>query len=143
MTNFTPWSALAGGALIGLAAVLLLALNGRVAGISGIAGGLWFAPRAERAWRWMFLAGLMLGAGLWALLSPTPAEPRQGFPWPLLLLGGLLVGYGTSMCGGCTSGHGVCGIARWSARSLAATGVFMVAAVATTFVVRHVLAAAP
>lgn len=142
MTNFTPWSALAGGALIGLAAVLLLALNGRVAGISGIAGGLWFAPRAERAWRWCFLAGLMVGAGLWALLSPQPAEPRQGFPLSLLLLGGLLVGYGTSMCGGCTSGHGVCGLARLSPRSLAATGMFMLTAVATTYAVRHLLALA-
>lgn len=139
MHHFTPWTALAGGALIGLAAVLLLWWNGRIAGISGIAGRLWFAPRGDRAWRWLFLLGLMFGAGLWALLSPTPVAPRQGFPVSLLLLAGLLVGYGTSMAGGCTSGHGVCGIARLSARSLVATGVFMAAAVATTYLVRHVL----
>ena len=138
--DFTPGSALAGGALIGLAAVLLLWLNGRIAGISGIAGGLWFAPRSERSWRWLFLAGLMLGAGLWAVLAPQP--PRQGFPVSLLLLAGLLVGYGTSMCGGCTSGHGVCGLARLSPRSLAATGMFMLTAAATTYVVRHLLALA-
>ena len=139
MNEFTPWTALAGGALIGLAAVLLLGLNGRIAGISGVAGRLWFAPRGDRAWRWLFLVGLMLGAGLWALVSPTPMAPRQGFPVSLLLLAGLLVGYGTSMAGGCTSGHGVCGIARFSARSLAATGMFMLMAVITTYLVRHVL----
>jgi uncharacterized membrane protein YedE/YeeE len=142
MTHFTPWAALTGGALIGLAAVLLLWFNGRIAGISGIAGGLWFAPRGDRAWRWLFLLGLMLGAGLWALLSPTPLAPRRGFPVSLLLLAGLLVGYGTSLAGGCTSGHGVCGMARLSPRSLAATGVFMLTAVATTYVVRHWLAVA-
>ncbi len=142
MSSFTPWSALAGGALIGLAAVLLMGFNGRVAGISGIAGGLWFASRGERLWRWLFIAGLMLGAGLWALLAPQPPEPRQGFPVTLLLLAGLLVGYGTSMSGGCTSGHGVCGIARLSPRSLAATGMFMLTAVATTWLVRHLLALA-
>ena len=139
MTSFTPGSALAGGVLIGLAAVLLLWLNGRIAGISGIAGGLWFAPRGERAWRWLFLAGLMLGAGLWAWLAPQPPVPRQGFPVSLLLLAGLLVGYGTALGGGCTSGHGVCGLARLAPRSLAATGMFMLAAIATTGLVRHLL----
>jgi len=139
MSSFTPWSALAGGALIGLAAVLLLWCNGRIAGVSGIAGGLWFARPGERAWRWLFLVGLLLGAGLWALLSPTPVTPRRGFPVSLLLLAGLLVGYGTSMSGGCTSGHGVCGLARLSPRSLAATAVFMLAGAATTYVVRHLL----
>lgn len=142
MDSFTPWSALAGGALIGLAAVLLLWCNGRIAGVSGIAGGLWFAPRGEHAWRWLFLLGLVLGAGLWALLSPTPVVPRQGFPLSLLLLAGLLVGYGTSMSGGCTSGHGVCGIARLSTRSIAATLVFMITGAATTYVVRHLLGVA-
>lgn len=140
MTSFAPWSALAGGALIGLAAVLLLWCNGRIAGISGIAGGLWFAPRGERAWRWLFLVGLLLGAGAWALLAPAATLPRQGFPASLLLLAGLLVGYGTSLGGGCTSGHGVCGLARLSPRSLVATGVFMTSAIATSYVVRHLLA---
>ena len=141
MTSFTPWSALAGGALIGLAAVLLLGLNGRIAGISSIIAGLWFSARGERAWRLLFIAGLIAGAGLWALLAPAASEPRRGFPVPLLLLAGLLVGYGTSMSGGCTSGHGVCGVARLSLRSLVATAVFLATAVATTFVVRHMLAA--
>lgn len=139
MSSFTPWSALAGGALIGLAAVLLLWCNGRIAGISGIAGGLWFAPHGERAWRWLFLVGLALGAGAWALLAPAAPPPRQGFPLSLLLLAGLLVGYGTSLGGGCTSGHGVCGLARLSPRSLVATAVFMASAAATTYVVRHLL----
>lgn len=140
MTNFTPWSALLGGILIGAAAVLLLWLNGRIAGVSGIAGGLWFARPGERAWRLLFLGGLLLGAALWAAFGTGPALPaRSGFPVPLLLIAGLLVGYGTSMAGGCTSGHGVCGLARLSPRSLAAVGVFLAVALVTTYVSRHVL----
>jgi uncharacterized membrane protein YedE/YeeE len=139
MTNFTPFSALAGGALIGLAAVLLLRLNGRIAGVSGIAGSLWFSVRGERAWRLMFLAGLILGTGIWFLISGQGASPRPQFPVTLLVLSGLLVGYGTSLGGGCTSGHGVCGLARLSLRSLVATVVFLSVGMATTFVVRHVL----
>lgn len=141
MTTFTPWSALAGGMLIGLAAVLLLWLSGRIAGISGIAGGLWFAARGERAWRMSFLVGLVGGTTLWALLAPTSPQPRSGFPVSLLLLAGLLVGYGTAMSGGCTSGHGVCGLAWLSARSLVATAVFLLMGIATTYVVRHLLQA--
>lgn len=140
MTNFTPWSALLGGVLIGAAAVLLLWLNGRVAGVSGIAGGLWGARAGERAWRLCFLAGLLGGAALWATFGSGPALPaRSGFPVPLLVIAGLLVGYGTSMANGCTSGHGVCGLARLSPRSLAAVGVFLAVALATTFVTRHLL----
>jgi uncharacterized membrane protein YedE/YeeE len=139
MTEFTPWSALAGGMLIGLAAVLLLWLNGRVAGVSGIAGGLWFALRGERTWRVLFLFGLVTGTALWALWAPSAPQARSGFPVPLLLLAGLLVGYGTSLAGGCTSGHGVCGMARLSVRSLAATAVFLVAGIVTTYVVRHLV----
>lgn len=142
MTAFTPWSALAGGMLIGLAAVLLLWLNGRVAGISGIAGGLWFALRGERVWRVLFLGGLIAGTALWALLAPAAPQPRSGFPVSLLVLAGLLTGYGTSMSGGCTSGHGVCGLARLSVRSLVATALFLVTGIATTYVVRHLLHAA-
>jgi uncharacterized membrane protein YedE/YeeE len=142
MTAFTPWSALAGGMLIGLAAVLLLWLNGRVAGISGIAGGLWFAGRGERIWRVLFLVGLIAGTALWALLAPAAPPPRSGFPVSLLVLAGLLTGYGTSMSGGCTSGHGVCGLARLSVRSLVATALFLVTGIATTYVVRHLLHAA-
>ncbi len=139
MTPFTPWPALAGGALIGLAAVLLLWLNGRIAGISGIAGGLWFSAAGERAWRLRFVGGLIVGCVAWIAYSGQPAPLRSGFPTGLLVLAGLLVGYGTSLAGGCTSGHGVCGLARFSVRSLVATAVFLGVAIATTFVVRHVL----
>ncbi|HUN94348.1 MAG TPA: YeeE/YedE thiosulfate transporter family protein [Burkholderiaceae bacterium] len=138
MTQFTPWSALAGGALIGLAAVALLAADGRIAGVSGIAAGLWGAPRGDRAWRWLFNLGLVVGAGAWTLggLASVPVA-RPEFPAPLLVVAGLLVGYGTSLAGGCTSGHGVCGLARFSSRSLVATLVFLGVAMLTTFIVRH------
>lgn len=138
MNNFTPFSALGGGLLIGASAVLLLGLVGRIAGISGIAGGLWFSSGAERAWRLAFIAGLLLGTGLWiSAYAPAP-EPRLQFPVGLLVASGLLVGYGTSLSGGCTSGHGVCGLARLSLRSLVATGVFLGVGIATAVVVRHV-----
>jgi uncharacterized membrane protein YedE/YeeE len=139
MSHFTPWTALAGGALIGLAAVLLLWLNGRIAGVSGIAGGLWFSASGDRAWRVLFLAGLVVGAGTWVAFGGSPAPHREGFPKSLLVIAGLLVGYGTSLSNGCTSGHGVCGVARLALRSLVATAVFLVVAIVTTFVVRHVL----
>ncbi len=139
MTHFTPLSALLGGVLIALAAVLLLALNGRIAGVSGVAGGLWFSPRSELGWRLLFLLGLVLGTALQVLVSGQVPLPRVGFPTLAVVLAGLLVGYGTALSGGCTSGHGVCGLARYSLRSLAATLTFLVVGVATTFVVRHVL----
>ena len=139
MTHFTPWTALAGGTLIGLAAVLLFWLNGRIAGVSGIAGGLWFSSPGDRVWRVLFLVGLMVGAGAWVAYNGHAPVPRPGFPIGLLLLAGLLAGYGTSLSHGCTSGHGVCGVARGSVRSLVATGVFLAVAIVTTFVVRHLL----
>jgi uncharacterized membrane protein YedE/YeeE len=139
MLQFTPWSALGGGLLIGLSAVVLLALDGRIAGVSGIAGGLWFSSAGDRLWRVAFLAGLVGGAALWALAGGALPSPRAHFPAALLVLAGLLVGYGTALGGGCTSGHGVCGLARGSPRSLAATATFVAVAVASTFVVRHVL----
>ena len=142
MENFTPISALVGGLLIGLAAAGLLALNGRITGVSGITAGLVSrlsqAPGGRR-WRAAFLIGLMAGTGAYAAVSGTFALPRQGFaPW-LLVVSGLLVGYGTSLAGGCTSGHGVCGLARLSVRSLVATVVFLGVGIATTFVTRHLL----
>lgn len=148
MTHFTPWTALAGGIFIGLAAVLLLWLNGRVAGVSGIAAGLWWGEGGDRAWRVLFLLGLMVGSGASVALGGAQAFSgaqslgatplgRSGFPVPLLVIGGLLVGYGTALSGGCTSGHGVCGMARLSPRSITATAVFLVVAIVTTFVVRH------
>ncbi|MGY4829730.1 YeeE/YedE family protein [Sphaerotilaceae bacterium SBD11-9] len=123
-----------GGLLIGAAAVLLLALNGRVAGVIGITAGAMF-ERAS-AWRWAFLAGLVIGAGAFAAVHAVPA-PRTGVtPW-LLVIAGLLVGYGTSLSNGCTSGHGVCGLARLSLRSLMATVVFVAVAMLTTYLLRH------
>ncbi|KAF1046281.1 YeeE/YedE family protein [Xylophilus sp.] len=138
MHHFTPWTALAGGLLIGAAAVLLLFFNGRIAGISGIAGRIATAARGDRAWRWAFVAGLLAGAGVWAACGgATPV--REGFPRGVLVAAGLLVGYGTALSNGCTSGHGVCGMARLSRRSIAATATFLAVAVATTFVARHLL----
>lgn len=139
MSHFTPVTALLGGVFIALSAVLLLAFNGRVAGVSGIAGGLWFSAPGERTWRGLFLAGLVLGTALQVLLGSHVPVPRAGVPAGALVLAGGLVGYGTSLSGGCTSGHGVCGLARFSLRSLAATLVFLSVAVATTFIARHVL----
>ena len=138
MTEFTPVQSLAGGLLIGAAAALLLLANGRVAGISGIAGGSLGAERGDRLWRFLFLLGLPLGA---LALSPVGFGGAVTLPAsPLLLLaGGLLVGYGTQLGSGCTSGHGVCGIARGSKRSLAATATFMASGALTVFVLRHVV----
>lgn len=139
MENFTPISALIGGGLIGLAAALLLRFNGRIAGISGIIGGLVDADRDERVWRAAFLVGLVLGPlgySFWAGKMP-PIEISSDLL--MLIVGGLLVGFGTRLGGGCTSGHGVCGISRLSVRSIVATCVFMAVAVVTLYVTRHIL----
>jgi uncharacterized membrane protein YedE/YeeE len=133
---------LLGGAAIGASAVLLMASLGRIAGISGIAGGLLTgAPRGDRGWRLAFVAGL-LAAPLLALLllRGETGIGAAAVSWPWMAAAGLLVGFGTRLGGGCTSGHGVCGIARLSPRSLLATAVFMASGIATVFVVRHVLA---
>lgn len=134
-TDFTPVSALVGGALIGLAATLLLWSLGRVAGISGIVNTA-LEQHGGRGWRLAFLLGLVAAAGAWFALSG--AQPRSGFPLPWLLAGGLLVGFGTRIGSGCTSGHGICGLARLSKRSLAAVATFMCAGAATVYVLRHV-----
>jgi uncharacterized membrane protein YedE/YeeE len=139
-TEFTASASLLGGALIGLSATLLLWFNGRIAGISGIAWNALRERGAERAWRGIFLLGLVAGAGSWFAFAPGVAAPRQGFPLPLLLAGALLVGIGTRLGSGCTSGHGICGLARLSPRSLAAVATFMAVAMLTTTVVRHVIA---
>ena len=131
-------AALAGGVLIGLAATLLLWLNGRIAGISGIVGGVLLPQRGEVAWRLAFLLGLVGAGAAWLWWVPGAYAPRQGFPPALLVATGLLVGFGTRMGNGCTSGHGVCGLGRLSPRSLAAVLVFMATAIATTYIVRHV-----
>lgn len=139
MYHFTPLSALLGGLLIGLASALLLLCHGRIAGIAGILGGA-FSPRAAgSAWRWMFLLGMVAGAAGHAALAGASADAaRSGIPWPLLVLAGLLTGVGTAMANGCTSGHGVCGVGRLSARSLVATLTFLLVAMVTTYGVRHV-----
>lgn len=139
-THFTPWSALAGGVLIGLAAAALVLLNGRIAGISGIVGGLLRPTRAEAGWRIAFVLGLLAAPLLWRLYSPLP-EIRVHAGTGLLAVAGLLVGLGTRYGAGCTSGHGVCGLSRLSPRSLAATAAFMAAGFATVFVARHLLGA--
>lgn len=139
MTEFTPVSALVGGLLIGLAASLLLWLNGRIAGISSVLGRLLLWRAGDRVWRGLFLLGLLLGAGAWAALGDAAQPPRSGMPLPLLLAAGLLTGYGTSLANGCTSGHGVCGLARFSLRSLVATATFLGVAIVTVWLTRHVL----
>lgn len=134
---FTPWASLAGGILIGLAAAVLVLCNGRIAGISGIVGSLLGRlARDERGWRLAFLAGMGSAVAAWRLAAPLPEARLDGSPW-MLAAAGLLVGLGTRYASGCTSGHGVCGLARGSVRSLAATGLFMAAAFATVFIVRH------
>ena len=133
---FTPWSSLAGGALIGLAAAMLALLNGRIAGISGVLGGLLKPVRGDIGWRVAFVAGL-LSAPLLYLLGGMELRPQIDAGYAALVLAGLLVGVGTRYGSGCTSGHGVCGLARLSPRSGVATAGFMAAGFATVFMIRH------
>lgn len=141
MENFTPISAAIGGALIGLAAAMLWLGIGRIAGVSGILGNVW-APGAkpsDRVWRLAFLAGLVAAPGLWHLAGgPLPSLTLPSSPVPIVAAG-LLVGIGTRLGGGCTSGHGVCGLARLSRRSIVATALFMGTAIVTVFVTRHIV----
>lgn len=134
--HFTPWTSLAGGILIGCAAALLFLSSGRIAGISGIAGGLLTPRRADIAWRIAFLLGLLLAPVAFRLFGRLPF-PRIDAGFGTLLTAGLLVGLGTSYGSGCTSGHGVCGLSRLSPRSLVATMAFMAAGMVTVFLVRH------
>jgi uncharacterized protein len=137
IVNFTPVPALAGGILIGLASVWLLAANGRIAGISGILHGLFAQPPGERPWRVWFIAGLIAAGVLWRLFVPV-SDPQLNLGW--MALAGVLVGFGTRIGGGCTSGHGICGLGRLSLRSVAAVFIFMVCGMIATFVMRHVFA---
>jgi uncharacterized membrane protein YedE/YeeE len=132
------WPSLAGGALIGLSAALLLA-DGGIAGISGIAGGLLGRPDQDTAWRVAFLVGLVAGPMFFLMLAGHLPVVRVPVALPVLAVAGLLVGFGTRLGSGCTSGHGVCGLARFSSRSIAAVAVFVAAVMATVFVVRHVI----
>ena len=141
MANFTPISAAVGGALIGLAAVLLMMLNGRIAGITGVFARLIDPAGSDRVWRATFIAGLIaapLSAILLGLTLPLPHMPSS---LTVTAAAGLLVGFGTRLSNGCTSGHGVCGIARLSPRSIAATAIFMAAAIVVVALTRHVFGA--
>jgi hypothetical protein len=136
--HFTPWASLAGGILIGISAAIFILFNGRVAGISGILGGLLHPVKKDILWRVAFLAGLVLAPLLYRLFAPLP-ETSVAADAVTLIAAGLLVGIGTRYGAGCTSGHGVCGISRLSPRSLVATACFMGAGFVTVFIVRHLI----
>ncbi len=147
-SQFTPWTALAGGGLIGLAAGLLVTGLGRIAGITGIFAGLLQPREPGNGWRWAFVGGLMLSPWLARGIGGDlpvfpPVQAGQPLQWLVLLLAGVLAGYGTRMANGCTSGHGVCGLARLSPRSLAAVLAFMGSGMATVALLRHGLGVAP
>jgi hypothetical protein len=137
-SHFTPWTSLAGGMLIGAAAAMLVLLSGRIAGISGIVGGLIALRRGDIAWRLAFVIGLLAAPAAMALIG-RPLAPRIDAGLGMLLVAGLLVGLGTRYGSGCTSGHGVCGLSRLSPRSLVATATFMAAGIVTVFVARHLV----
>ena len=137
--SFSPWSALAGGALIGIAASILVLFNGRIAGISGILGGVLHPRAGDIGWRIAFIAGLIGAPFMYGLIAAIPSIEIDA-SCGVLIFAGLLVGVGTRYGSGCTSGHGVCGLSRMSPRSLAATLVFMAAGFAATYLVRHVFA---
>ncbi len=135
---FTPWSALVGGAIIGFAAALFALVNGRIAGVSGIVGGLLRPTSPDTAWRVAFIAGLIAAPIVYVVFAQLPPIVIDG-GYPLLVVAGLLVGVGTRYGAGCTSGHGICGLSRASPRSLVATLAFMGAGFATVFVMRHAI----
>lgn len=135
---FSPLPALAGGLLIGLAASVLLLVNGHVAGVSGIVGGLSSTARADAGWRIAFLVGLVAAGSIAAFAAPAAFDTPRAIPPTALIAAGLLVGYGSQLGSGCTSGHGICGLSRFAGRSIAATLTFMALAAVTVFAVRHV-----
>lgn len=139
MTEFTPWTSFAGGLLIGLAAVMLMGFHGRIAGMTGVLTGLIPPLARDWAWRAAFVAGAILAPVLIVAATGQPIAFQSPAPTLLLVIGGLVVGVGVHFGGGCPSGHGVCGIARLSPRSIVATLVFMATAALTVFVVRHLL----
>lgn len=140
MENFTPFSALAGGCLIGLSAVLMMLLNGRIAGVSGIAGGLLTPVAGDWGWRLAFVLGLIGGPLAYMALGGQLPDIQFPVSSPAgLIAAGLAVGFGTRLGGGCTSGHGVCGVSRLSVRSLVATGAFMFTGFTTVYVIRNLM----
>ena len=138
-TEFTPLASSIGGLLIGLSAAMMLVLKGRIAGISGIIGGLPSAPAEERPWRAAFMGGLVAGGVLMFMLMPAQFGTQAPVGNGALVIAGLFVGIGTRIGSGCTSGHGVCGLSRLSPRSMVATALFMAFAGLTVFIMRHVL----
>jgi uncharacterized membrane protein YedE/YeeE len=136
--NFTPWTALAGGALIGISAALFILLNGRIAGITGIIGGLFKPAKGDVVWRIAFTLGLIIAPIVWLLFGKLP-EITINADYGLLVAAGLIVGFGARLGSGCTSGHGVCGISRLSPRSIIATLAFTGSGFLTVFVARHLL----
>ncbi|MCB9599118.1 MAG: YeeE/YedE family protein [Sandaracinus sp.] len=137
MENFTPYTSLAGGLLIGLAAAGMLVLNGRIAGISGITGGVLKGDVGDTLWRFLFVAGLLAGGFAYSFVDPDAFSIAIERSTGALVVAGLLVGFGTQMGNGCTSGHGICGLSRFSGRSLAAVVTFMSFAALTVFLVNH------
>lgn len=136
--NFTPWLSLAGGVLIGIATAMFLLLNGRIAGISGILGGLLRPVKGDVGWRIAFVAGLIFSPIAFSIAAPLPTVQINADA-ASLIMAGLLVGIGTRYGSGCTSGHGVCGLSRLSPRSMAATALFMLAGFVTVFITRHLI----
>lgn len=138
--HFTPWASLSGGLLIGLSTALLLLTNGKIAGISGIVGGLLNWPKADKLWRLLFLVGMLIAPITYQLLFQSPTINIDA-NWIVIIIAGLLVGFGTRYSGGCTSGHGICGISRLSVRSIAATLLFICSGMIVVYIVRHILGA--
>jgi uncharacterized protein len=139
MEHFTPMSAAIGGTLIGLSAALLWLTNGRIAGISGIVGSLWSPRTGDVAWRMAFIIGLIASPVLYAVAGGTIPKITIPASSVIVVAAGMLVGFGARLGGGCTSGHGICGFARLSPRSLTATAVFMATAIVTSFILRHLI----
>lgn len=137
-TNFTVWQSLTGGLLIGLATVFLLYFNGRIAGISGIVGGLLRLDKGDIGWRVAFISGLMISSFVYMIASPLPV-PKIDADITTLIIAGVMVGFGTRYGSGCTSGHGVCGLSRGSLRSFAATASFIGAGMLTVYFVKYLI----
>lgn len=136
--NFTPWHSLLGGILIGIATALLLLINGKIAGISGVLGGLLSLRSGDTQWRILFLLGMLLAPFIYRLFQ-QPLIINISTNWLTLIIAGLLVGFGTRYSGGCTSGHGICGISRLSIRSLVATLIFIFSGILTVYITRHII----
>lgn len=140
MTEFTPFSALLGGVVLGASTIFLLCVNGNIAGISGIVSRTMQRPQSKDMWRWMFIFGLIVGPVVTSFIGFSLPE-QIDVSWPFIIVGGLLVGVGSKLGNGCTSGHGICGIGRVSGRSITATMVFVITALLVVFVVKHLVGA--